>query len=220
MRLNKLLASRLNISRRKADELISSNRVTVGENTAVLGMEIKNPKAVKIKGKELSKESKNIYLLLNKPVDYICSRQGQGSKTIYELLPPDLKHLNTVGRLDKDTSGLLLLTNDGDLHNKLTHPKFQKNKIYQVNLNKNLTQNDQNLIGAGKVVLKDGVSRFNINQQNIGLEVTLKEGKNRQIRRTFNALGYKVAGLHRICFGNYKLKNLESGQYKIVSKYV
>ena len=125
-------------------------------------------------------------MLLNKPVGYVCSRKGQGSQTIYDLIPAKYHHLESVGRLDKDSSGLLLLTDDGELANKLTHPSFRKEKVYEVTLDKSLHESDLARLQHG-IELDDGTSRFIISPlkaQNSYL-VTISEGRNRQIRRTF-----------------------------------
>ena len=155
--------------------------------------------------------------MLNKPEGYVCSRTGQGSTTIYELLPKHYADLKPVGRLDKDSSGLILLTNDGNLANQLTHPSFRKTKIYEVTLDKPLTKTAQNKIEKG-VQLDDGISQLNIkkiqNRYDRKFFVFMREGRNRQIRRTFGALGYKVVKLHRTGFGPYKLDGLETGQNK------
>src|SRR5690606_8683974 len=133
----------------------------------------------------------------NKPTGYICSRRGQGSRTVYDLLPDKYRSLKTAGRLDKESSGLLILTNNGNLANQLTHPRYEKEKVYKVKLNKPLTGADKNKLLEG-VKLDDGPSRFiKIEQNPQGVcEVTLSEGRNRQIRRTFDTLGYKVVYLH------------------------
>jgi len=216
MRLNKLLASRLKISRRKADAIITSGRVTIDGIPAKQGLEIDNEDLVTVDGKNLPQKLENTYLLLNKPAGYICSRTGQGGSIIYELLPKRYWHLNPVGRLDKDSSGLLLMTNDGDLHNKLTHPSFKKEKVYLAALDKVLDNSDKKMIETGGVTLADGISKFEIKNSNGQLEIRMHEGRNRQIRRTFEALGYKVTALNRTQFGNYNLGDLGIGNYKII----
>jgi pseudouridine synthase len=216
MRLNKLLASRLKISRRKADAIIASGRVTIDGRPAKQGLEIDNEDLVTVDGKNLPQKLENTYLLLNKPAGYICSRTGQGGSIIYELLPKRYWHLNPVGRLDKDSSGLLLMTNDGDLHNKLTHPSFKKEKVYLAALDKVLDNSDKKMIETGGVTLADGISKFEIKNSNGQLEIRMHEGRNRQIRRTFEALGYKVTALNRTQFGNYNLGDLGIGNYKII----
>jgi len=135
-------------------------------------------------------------------------------------LPHTYDHLNPVGRLDKDSAGLLLLTNDGELHNKLTHPSYQKDKQYSVSLNKPLARDDISAITLRGVTLSDGPSSFMIDQPNKNKPVyiiTMQEGRNRQIRRTFNALGYKIESLTRISFGDYQLGSIQVGDYQLIT---
>jgi 23S rRNA pseudouridine2605 synthase len=169
---------------------------------------------VEVSGLKIKHKVKLITILLNKPTGYVCSRNGQGSKTIYELVPEDLHHLKPVGRLDKDSSGLLLMTNDGHLANDLTHPSHQKQKVYLVELDRQLSPEDAKQIESG-INLEDGLSQLNLKQLSGGIiEVKIYEGRNRQIRRTFAAVDYKVEKLHRTHFGNYSLKLLPSGKWK------
>lgn len=215
MRINKLLAERLGISRRKADEFLLKNDVLVNDTMALQGQDITDTDTITINGKALPAKPAYTYVLFNKPVGYVCSRDGQGSATIYDLLPSEYHHLNPVGRLDKDSSGLLLLTNDGDLHQKLTHPSYEKQKQYQVMLDKPLTPNDQALIKKG-VLLDDGTSILSLGdgKDNHSWTVTMHEGRNRQIRRTFEALGYRITKLHRTTFGDYQLGTLKNGAWR------
>jgi pseudouridine synthase len=212
MRLNKLLAGRLGISRRKADELITQNRVTISSKTAKIGDIVSENTVIKVDNSALPKQPKLHLIMLNKPAGYVCSRKGQGSLTIYDLLPEKYHNLNPVGRLDKDSSGLLLLTNDGNLHNYLIHPSYQKNKSYAAVLDKAITAKDILKVNSG-VMLDDGESKLHLVPKNDFLTVTMKEGRNRQIRRTFAALGYKVNALHRFKFGPYNLGNLKESQH-------
>ncbi len=254
LRLNKFLAERLGVSRREADDLIAAGRVEIDGRTAILGDRIpvsidKKPK-VCYNGKIIPFETDFLYIVLNKPVGYVCSRRAQGTApTLYDLLPKDFKKLKTVGRLDKDSSGLILLTNDGDFAYKMTHPKFRKTKVYEVSLDRPLEPLHQQMISDFGVEIGDGVSRFKIiKQETMTLSkecagwqaehqrqnpcgdrgsgraprktswppvymVFLTEGRNRQIRRTFAALGYEVVRLHRISFGKYELGDLKPGKY-------
>ena len=158
-----------------------------------------------------------MYLAFNKPVGYVCSRRAQGeAPTLYELLPEDYQKLKTVGRLDKDSSGLILLTNDGDFAFQMTHPKFHKEKIYEVELDRPLEPLHQQMISDYGVMLDDGPSSFTVIHDNNIYTVVLSEGRNRQIRRTFAALGYRVTKLHRIQFGKYQLSGLKPGKYVII----
>ena len=241
VRLNKFLAERLGVSRREADELIKANQISINGIIAQIGDKVDKTSKVCYNNKDIPVQTDYLYLAFNKPIGYVCSRRAQGdTPTIYSLLPDKYHKLKTVGRLDKDSSGLILLTNDGDFAFQMTHPKFRKQKIYEVNLDKSLEPLHQQMISDYGVALTDGLSRFKIiNNQSFNLSpskshrnnsyshhqtkqpqytVFLTEGRNRQIRRTFAALGYKVTKLHRISFGKYELGNLETGKYIEVQK--
>ena len=218
LRLNKFLAERLGVSRREADELIDSGQVKINGETARIGARVDKTDKVCYNKGIVPFDTDFLYKAFNKPVGYVCSRRAQGSTpTLYELLPQKYQKLKTVGRLDKDSSGLILLTNDGDFAFKMTHPKFRKNKVYEVELDKPLEPLHQQMISGYGVMLDDGVSRFKIIKHDPKIQnwyiVILSEGRNRQIRRTFAALGYKVVKLHRIEFGPYKLSSLKPGKY-------
>lgn len=219
MRLNKYIALATGMSRRSADLAIKSNRVEVDSEKATLGLDVGDGSKVNLDGKLLKLKNRRTTLILNKPEGYVTSRTGQGSKTIYNLLPKKFHDLKPIGRLDKNSSGLILLTNDGDLANKLTHPRYEKEKVYRVNLNKTLALSDSKKLLTG-VKLSDGMSKFIKVKDcsNNTYEVILGEGRNRQIRRTFNALGYKMNKLHRIQLGNIILnKDLEEGDFHLLS---
>lgn len=220
-RLNKYLAFQMGMSRREADILISKMKVRVNGEVANLGMQIKKSDKITISGKELPTDSKFEYLALNKPVGYVCSRKNQGiTPTIYSLLPPKFHHLKPVGRLDKNSSGLLLLSNDGDFAYQMTHPKFFKTKIYKVRLDKDLQPLHQQMISDYGINLVDGISKLNLERMGDKNRkdwiITMHEGRNRQIRRTFDSLGYSVLKLHRTNFGNYSLSDILNGKYKIL----
>ncbi len=187
-----------------------------------------------------------VYLGINKPVGYVCSRRRQGdTPTIFELLPEKYRNLKTVGRLDKDSSGLLLLTNDGDFAFQMTHPGFVKEKVYEVELDQPLKALHQQEISDFGIEIGDGVSRLGLEKmekiegdedlarddvktaRSGGLladgsrkfwRVRMSEGRNRQIRRTFAALGYEVVQLHRTKFGKYELNELATGKFEEVPK--
>ena len=217
IRLNKFLAERTGVSRREADELIAAGKVKINNKPASLGAKLDNKDKVWYNGSIVPFETDYIYLAMNKPVGYVCSRRAQGNApTIYELLPKEYQKLKTVGRLDKDSSGLILLTNDGDFAFKHTHPKFKKEKIYEVELNKPLEPLHQQMISDYGVMLDDGPSRFIIIHDDKKYIVKISEGRNRQIRRTFAALGYTVTKLHRTNFGKYELAGLKPGKYVII----
>lgn len=216
MRINKFIARATGMSRRAADAAISEDRVTINLRPASKGSVVGGSDTVRLDSTVLELPASTTTIMLNKPVGYICSRDGQGSRTIYDLLPADLHHLKPVGRLDKDSSGLILLTDDGELANRLTHPRYAKEKIYHIRLDKPLSEEHKVRIGQG-VELDDGPSRLKIDQvKGSSLRVAISEGRNRQIRRTFAALGYEVRGLHRTAFGPYDLGTCSRGRHRIL----
>jgi len=219
LRLNKQLALQLGISRREADELIEREQVTINGTVATLGARFANSDAIAVKGTPVSDSTAYKYVMFNKPIGYVCSRRDQGdSPTIYAILPPQYYTLKPVGRLDKDSSGLILLSNDGDFAYRMTHPKFVKTKVYQVKLDRPLAPLHQQMISDHGIQLEDGPSRFTIIREDANTyEITMHEGRNRQIRRTFTALGYTLITLHRTQFGNYSLGDMKPGEYKIVT---
>ncbi len=248
IRLNKFLAERLGLSRREADEIISAGKVKIDGQTAQLGVRVDYSSKVWYNGSIIPFDTDYLYIAFNKPVGYVCSRRAQGSTpTIYDLLPAKYRQLKTVGRLDKDSSGLILLTNDGDFAYQMTHPKFHKEKIYEVELDHPLEPLHQQMISDYGVMLDDGPSKFTVIAsaggatggtpaarrrmprtvgeaamtgpvERLRFTVILSEGRNRQIRRTFAALGYRVTALHRTQFGPYQLASLAPGKCEPVTK--
>ena len=222
LRLNKFLAERIGVSRREADELIAAGKVLVDGQPAAIGVKVDENSKVCYNKKIVPFQTDFFYLAFNKPVGYVCSRRAQGTTpTLYSLLPQQYQNLKTVGRLDKDSSGLILLTNDGDFAFQMTHPKFHKEKVYEVELNQPLEPLHQQMISDYGVMLDDGPSKFAVIKNELKAPpvhylVTLSEGRNRQIRRTFAALGYRVTNLHRIQFGKYQLSGLAPGKYVII----
>jgi len=223
IRLNKYLAHSTGMSRREADELIEQGRVSVNGRPAELGQQIATSDLLSIDGNPVKNESTAYtYLLLNKPVGYVCSRRRQGEHpTIYELLPETYRALKPVGRLDQDSSGLLLLTDDGDFAHQMTHPSFHKNKAYEVALDTALQPLHRQMISDYGVDLEDGKSLLQLERLHDGNDnewkVVMHEGRNRQIRRTFASLGYKVAKLHRTSFGSYALGSLAPSGFENVT---
>lgn len=220
-RLNKHLALRLGLSRRQADDMIAAGRVSVNQQPAMLGQRISNTDQILVNNQPLPAEPAYQLIAVNKPLGVTCSRRNQaGDKTIYDILPTKFHHLKTVGRLDKNSSGLILLSNDGDLIYQMTHPSFRKTKIYKVRLDHDLAPLHQQMIAEFGVTLSDGLSKFALerlsdnNRQD--WQVTMSEGRNRQIRRTFAALGYEVIKLHRTQFGPYQLTDLKPGDYTVI----
>lgn len=221
LRLNKHLALQLGVSRREADNLIGQGKVAINGQTATLGARFSEGDDITVSGKLLGQQTAFQYLLLNKPAGYVCSRKAQGdSPTIYAILPKDFHHLKPVGRLDRDSSGLILLTNDGDFAYRMTHPKFAKTKIYNVRLDRELEPLHQQMISDYGVHLEDGPSKLSLERlrddNRKEWRVIMSEGRNRQIRRTFSSLGYEVKKLHRTDFGNYSLGDMKPGAYELV----
>jgi 23S rRNA pseudouridine2605 synthase len=217
MRINKFIALSTPLSRRGADSAIAAGRVLINGKVPVAGQAVTDTDEVTLDNKPITPAVKTT-ILFNKPTGYVCSRDGQGSQTIYELLPPEYQRLQSVGRLDKNSSGLLLLTNDGELANELTHPSRQKQKVYEVVLNKPLEPLHRQMIQDHGIQLDDGVSKFELERRGDGDDrdwrITMHEGRNRQIRRTFQALGYEVLTLHRTQFGSYGLGAVQPGGYR------
>ena len=223
IRLNKYLAERLGVSRREADDLIASGRVFVNEKPAILGAQIDKKDKVCYNNKIVQFDNTFLYLAMNKPKGYVCSRRAQGdAPTLYDLLPEKYRKLKTVGRLDKDSSGLILLTNDGDFAFSMTHPKFHKEKTYEIELDRDLTPLHQQMISDFGIDLDDGKSKFTVIRDEDyndrkHFTVILSEGRNRQIRRTFVAVGYRVINLHRIKFGPFELSDLKPSETTEIS---
>jgi 23S rRNA pseudouridine2605 synthase len=222
-RLNKHLALHLGISRRQADELIEKGKVRINGKPVELGGRVDDGDEVTVGGKPVASETALRYVLLNKPVGYVSSRKKQGkSPTIYELVPSNFRELKPVGRLDRDSSGLLLLTNDGDLAFRMTHPQFHKVKVYKVTLDRELEPLHQQMISDYGITLADGQSKLALERLTDAnrkeWQITMTEGRNRQIRRTFEAVGYTVTKLHRVTFGNYSLDGIKPGAFKEVTE--
>lgn len=222
IRLNKFIASTLAIGRRQVDTLIEQGRVQLNGESAMLGSRVTPGDTITLDGKPLQPaKTAYTYVALNKPVGYVCSRRQQGdTPTIYALLPEKYHHLKPVGRLDKDSSGLILLTNDGDFAHRMTHPSFIKTKRYEVGLDQPLQPLHRQMVNDHGIQLPDGLSKLTLEriQDDNDREwyVTMHEGRNRQIRRTLEALGYQVKRLHRIQFGPYELTNLKPGHFEEV----
>ena len=224
IRLNKFLANAGVCSRREADEFIAAGVVLVnGEVVTELGTKIKRVDEVKFHDQPVSIERK-IYVLLNKPKDCVTtSDDPQARLTVMDLIKGACsERIYPVGRLDRNTTGVLLLTNDGDLASKLTHPKFLKKKIYHVHLDKNLTKADMEQIAAG-VQLEDGEIHADaieyadeFKRDQVGIEI--HSGKNRIVRRIFESLGYKVMKLDRVFFAGLTKKGLRRGEWRYLSE--
>lgn len=216
-RINKLIAHATGMSRREVDNAIAAGRVTINGTTAAMGAQVSDTDDVRFDQKPINAQTAYTYLVLHKPVGYVCSRRAQGEyPTIYELLEPAHRPLKPVGRLDRDSSGILLLTDDGDFAHRMTHPKFQKRKVYEVALDRDLEPLHQQMINDHGIALDDGESQLTLERladdNRLAWRVMMSEGRNRQIRRTFSALGYTVTRLHRTDFGPYALGDLAAGK--------
>jgi 23S rRNA pseudouridine2605 synthase len=219
MRINKFVATATGLSRRAADQAIAARRILVNDKNPEIGAQINSDDTVTLDGERIELPPALTTIMFNKPPGYVCSRSGQGSETIYSLLPAKFNRLKPVGRLDKDSSGLLILTNDGELANQLTHPRYVKTKVYELLLDKALQPLHQQMIADHGVQLDDGPSKLilmRLNEQGTSWQVTMHEGRNRQIRRTFAALGYTVEHLHRTSFGPYQLNGLAKGDCRVI----
>ena len=224
LRLNKFLANAGVCSRREADEFIQAGVVTVnGEVVTELGTKILRTDEVKFHDAPVSLEKK-VYVLLNKPKDYVTtSDDPQQRKTVMDLVKDVCpERIYPVGRLDRNTTGVLLLTNDGDLASKLTHPKFLKKKVYHVHLDKNITAHDLQQIRDG-ITLDDGEIKADAvdyaderDKAQVGIEI--HSGKNRIVRRIFESLGYRVTKLDRVQFAGLAKKNLRRGDWRFLTE--
>ena len=224
IRLNKYIASTGLCSRREADEYIKKGLITVNDKVVTeLGVKIKSGDIVKYGDRNLTGQKK-VYILLNKPKDCVTTtRDSHAKKTVFDLIKNAGKErIYPVGRLDRNTTGILLLTNDGDLTKKLTHPKYNKLKIYHVYLNKVLKSPDMKKIAEG-VTLEDGFIKVDsINYVNpddkkqAGIEI--HSGRNRIIRRIFEHLDYKITILDRVYFAGLTKKGLPRGKWRYLSK--
>lgn len=221
MRLNKYLAHCGVASRREAAAIIQSGEVQVNGQVIVdIGFKVLPKDLVLVKGKKISLKTKMIYILLNKPKDYIATvKDERGRKTVLDLIRlREDERIYPVGRLDRNTTGLLLLTNDGELAQRLTHPKYEVKKIYHVVLDKPLTKADFEQIMTG-VTLEDGFIQVDgmdyvdgRPKSEIGIEI--HSGRNRIVRRIFEHLGYAVTKLDRVYFGGLTKKDLPRGRYR------
>ncbi|HJZ40306.1 MAG TPA: pseudouridine synthase [Bacteroidales bacterium] len=224
IRLNKYIASTGVCSRREADEYIKAGLVSVnGKLITELGVKVSPGDVVKYNDETL-REEKKVYILMNKPKDFVTTVEDPHAKrTVLDLVKGACKErIYPVGRLDRNTTGVLLLTNDGDMTRKLTHPKFEKLKIYHVHLNKNLKQADLEKIGTG-VSLEDGSIKADAisyadpaDKSQVGIE--LHSGRNHIVRRIFESLGYEVVKLDRVYFAGLTKKSLRRGEWRFLNE--
>lgn len=221
IRLNKYIASSGVCSRRKADELISLKKVIVNGNIVEdFGMQVdENQDEVIVDGKKIALENKNIYLMLNKPVGYVTTNDEQMGRKCTNDLIHESSRVFPVGRLDMNSEGLLLLTNDGNFSNRLMHPSKKVEKVYIAKLNRKITDEKIELLKNG-VDIGDYITKPAKVQKiaSNAIKITISEGKNRQVRRMCEAVGLKVIKLERIKIGNLELGNLPKGKYRHLTK--
>ncbi|HPI19614.1 MAG TPA: pseudouridine synthase [Candidatus Kapabacteria bacterium] len=218
IRINKFIASSGYCSRRKADELIADGRVTVnGKIIIELGAMLKPSDVVMIDGNAIKQSIRYKYIILNKPKDFICTKKDELSrKTVFDIVKSS-ENVLTVGRLDRNTTGVLLLTNDGEMIYRLTHPKYEIERVYVINLDNPLDIKDAQQIAKG-VELEDGnTSPCEVvisPEDNKKIFLVLHEGRNREVRRIFEHFGYKVKQLDRKSFAGLSYSGLKKGEYR------
>lgn len=224
IRLNKYIASSGTTSRRGADELIKEGKVKVnGKIIMTPGIEITEKDVIEVRGQKITAQEK-IYIILNKPPGYITTKDDpQNRKIIYNLLPDNLHNLKPAGRLDKDSSGLLILTNDGELIQKLIHPKIRTPKVYKITVEGKVTQQDLSKmqkgieIEKGKIAYAEAVI-LDYFKSETTLEIVLYQGYYRQIRRMMDILRHPVITLKRTAHANIVLTGLDRGKYRYLSR--
>ena len=224
MRINKYLAECGICSRRNADKLINEGAVKINGKTASVGDAVEFEKdVVTVNGKIVNRIKKYEYYIMNKPKGCVCTvKDDKNRKTVMDFLPADIKRLFPVGRLDYDTEGLLILTNDGDLTYKLTHPKNEVPKTYLVKTEKPVSEQDLAKLRAGVYI--DGIKTKKCSikiveklKESTKLHITITEGRNRQVRKMFEAVGNNVDFLKRIKIGDLQLKGLNRGEVRKLS---
>ncbi|NOZ61106.1 MAG: rRNA pseudouridine synthase [Calditrichaeota bacterium] len=221
-RLNKFLSECGVASRRKCDVLIQTGRVTVNNEATVAGVIVDDEKdEIRVDGKRIHLRERKRYILLHKPRGVVTTVSDErGRKTVLDLIP-DVGRLFPVGRLDRDSSGALILTNDGELAYGLTHPKFGIEKVYHALLVKPISAANVKKVAAG-IMLEDGIAApagFRVlNRERTKVELILVEGRNREVRRIFEAVGNRVRRLKRFQFASLKVNKLRPGEYRFLTK--
>ncbi len=217
-KIQKFIARSGYCSRRKAEKLIEEKKVTVNKNLAKLGMRVSEKDVIRIEGKTLKPKEKTIIIALNKPKGYSCThKEVPGEKNIFTLL--DLKErVFIAGRLDKNSRGLVILTNNGELAYKLTHPSFEHEKEYKVELSKDLKEEVAEKLKEGVDIGEKTKAKIKEIEKikNKKYRVILSEGKNRQIRRMFEVFNYTVTDLQRVRIDKYKLKKIKEGNWYFI----
>jgi len=224
-RLQKVIANSGYTSRRKAEELILAGKVSVNDEIVKeLGTKVNNDDVIKIDGKLLKKEDKKVYYLLNKPCGYICSLSDEkGRKVVTDLIEGDIR-VYPVGRLDFDTTGLLILTNDGELTNILAHPSNNVEKTYKATIDGILNVDEIYKLKDGIVIddikvipTRVKVKKKNLNKNKQIVEISIVEGRNHIVKRIFDSIGHPVIKLKRIRYGNLNVDDLRYGEYRELS---
>lgn len=220
MRINKYLANLGVASRRKIDAMIAENRIKINGEPVTHGSDVSSDDKITLDGKIIKTNApKKVYYLLNKPLDVLSSASDdRGRLTVVDLIPTE-ERIYPIGRLDYNTSGLIILTNDGELFNKIIHPKAEVYKTYLATVWGSITESDLEKLRAG-VELEDGktlpakVDIISKNKKTTTVKISIREGRNRQIRRMLKALGYNILSLHREKLGDIELDNLKMGEYR------
>lgn len=220
MRINKFLAECGVASRRGCDQLISAGKVTVNGKRASVGDDVSEQDEILVEGKPVSHKAVHCYYMMNKPKGYVCTvKDDKDRKTVMDLLPEGAGRVYPVGRLDYDTEGLLILTDDGDLAFRLTHPKNEIPKTYLVRIEGTIGDKELNRLRTGveldgKLTNKSKVKVIETDKKYTKLHVTINEGRNRQVRRMFEAVGKEIEFLKRIRIGDMGLGSLERGKVR------
>lgn len=226
MRINKFLSTCGVASRRACDEIIAEGRVKVNGKVVEAGFDVDEYKdSVTLDGKKITFKQNFEYYIMNKPKGYVTTvKDDKGRKTVMDLLPKNISRIYPVGRLDYDTEGLLILTNDGELTNRLTHPRNEVTKTYLVKTEQPITEEKVNILRKGVVI--DGVKtkKCNIrivetNKSFTKLHITISEGRNRQVRKMFEAVSSSVDFLKRIKIGELSLQGLNRGEYRKLTAF-
>ncbi len=223
IRLNKYLADCGVASRRECDRLIVDGAVKINGKVAVLGATVKEGDHVLVNDKRVGDKQKDCYILLHKPKGYVTTvKDDLGRKTVMDLVHVNVR-VYPVGRLDYDTEGLLILTNDGELANRLTHPRNEVNKTYIARISGSLAESERLALERGVVIdgVKTAPARVKILQRDVHhtrCEVTIHEGRNRQVKKMFEAVGKEVEFLKRVAIGDLRLGGLKRGDYRFLTE--
>jgi len=225
IRINRFLVEAGFCSRRQADKLIVEGRVLVNNSLAKVGNQVLISDQVSVDGQKIKVESEKIYIALNKPEGYICTLKDEFNRKNARSLIGLTNRLFSIGRLDKESSGLIIYTNDGDFAQKISHPSNQKNKLYQLELRgdrQSLTNLSESFLQGiqieGKLMKADKIKVVKSHRSTITVDVVIHQGLNRQLRKMSEALGLKVCSLRRTKLGNLEIGNLRPGEWRRINK--